>query len=348
MLLKEVVLGNVSNNKALCIGTYGVLSLVSAIMTILNIITKKGYLTLSTAVFAILCILCIAVTLLGEAGESFAKVLFAGGIVFLFSFFLVSGNPEGFSAIWICMLPSLGMFFFGRYKGTAICTVMFCIMAFFLWVPYGQSLLMYNYTATFKMRFPVLFVAFHLLAFLLETLRVLAYNETKRLQSYYKDLSVKDQLTGMLNRQGMYSMLESDETYKSAATLGVAMFDIDHFKRVNDDCGHNMGDEVLKEFSKIVKATLNSDVCRWGGEEFVVIFKNNELGPQDFKKVCDSVEQFSFQAEGFKFHITASVGVCVKENFDVDLIDNLIACADEALYYAKNTGRNKIVYYEDL
>lgn len=339
--------GDISNNKWFRIGTYGVLGVVALGMTILNFSMQKGWLTMATAIFAGVCAVSIVLTLIGEICGKIAKVIFAAAVVCMFTFFLVSGNPEGFSAIWICMLPSLGMFFFDRYRGTILCAVMFFILVFFLWVPAGEQLLMYNYTATFKMRFPVLFLAFHALAYLLETLRANAHARMQWMQDYYQDLSIRDQLTGMFNRQGMYSTLESEPKYAADAKLGVAMFDVDFFKSVNDRYGHNVGDEVLKSFAAILKSTLGCLVCRWGGEEFVAVFTEDELGAEDWERVRRVISEQRFTAGEETFGITASIGVCSMEGVPVAQIDSLIGRADEALYRAKTTGRNRVIYCEE-
>lgn len=343
-----MLLSDISNNKSFCIGTYSALGLVGLVMTLLNVATNKGFLTLCTAAFTILCIVNIILTLVGKFWQGVAKALFAIEVLCMFTFFLVSGNPDGFSAIWICMLPSIGMFFFNRHRGTLICIAMFAFLVFFLWVPYGQTLLQYDYTATFRMRFPVLFIAFHMLAYLLETLRENAYKEMKRLQDYYQDLSIRDQLTGLFNRQGMYYALEHDPHYRNAKSIGVAMFDIDHFKEVNDTHGHNMGDIVLKKFAKLIKLRFDSIVCRWGGEEFVVIFIDDGFNSKKFDLIKRIVGDQNFCANGETFHITTSIGISTASDINIKKIDDLIDQADKALYHAKNTGRNKIVYFEDL
>lgn len=337
---------DITSKKAFSIGTYSVLCFVALIMTILNVLTSKGWLTACTGVFSMLCAVNIILSVFNDKLSSIAKTLFAVEVILMFTFFLISGNPDGFSAIWICMLPSLGMFFFGRTKGTAICVAMFAVLVFCLWSPQGQSILMYNYSETFKMRFPVLFVAFHLLAFLLETLRMNAYKQMKHLQEYYHDLSVRDQLTGMFNRQGMCFTVESDDEYKNAERLGAAIFDIDYFKQVNDTYGHNMGDAVLKEFAEVIKTNLDAVVCRWGGEEFVAIFANSAVTPVDLDRVRRIISERKFSTEKGDFSITVSAGICEADNFDIKDIDRLINNADSALYTAKGSGRNCTVRFK--
>ncbi len=343
---KNRIMSDISNDKTFCIGTYSVIAVVALFMTVLNIITQKGFLTACTGIFAVLCVVNVLLTLFcGKTGGSIAKALFAAEILCMFTFFLVSGNPDGFSAIWICMLPSLGMYFFNRYRGTALCIAMLAILIFLLWTPVGGSLLMYQYTGTFKMRFPVLFIAFHMLAFLLETLRVSAYKEMRRLQDYYHELSMHDPLTDVFNRQGMYSQLEHDARYSSAELASVVLLDIDHFKLVNDKYGHTMGDTVLKAVSSTLSKFSDSLVCRWGGEEFVVVFPNEKVQPELLEKIKSNIGMIKFDCGGQSFNITASFGVCVEENFSAEHVDEAIQKADEALYSAKSNGRNRIVYY---
>ena len=347
-IVQNKIISDISNNKVFSIVTYTVLFTVSLVMTVLNIITSKGFLTVATGIFALLCAINVLLALKDGITTSIAKFLFAVEVLCLFTFFLVSGNPDGFSAIWICMLPSIGMTFFNRRRGSLLCIAMLFILIFFLWLPYGQTLLMYDYTSTFKMRFPVLFVAFHILAFFLETLRHNAYEETKRIQEHYKELSIRDQLTRVFNRQGMYSALEKDERYTGAENIGVAIFDIDNFKSINDKYGHNAGDIVLVKFAEILKLNLNAIICRWGGEEFVVVFCSDTIKQSDFNNVIKNFENHEFISGENRFNVTASVGVYTESGFDISRIESLVSNADEALYHAKNTGKNKVVYYSDL
>lgn len=341
--MSKALIDDRKNKRIFCICTFALLFAVAAFMTVMNIFTHKGFLTAATGIFAALCAIDLLLTIHSELGRHIAMVLFSVEILVMFTYFLISGNPEGFSAIWICMLPSLGMLFFGRKFASILCAVMMAILVFLLWLPAGNALLQYAYTDSFMMRFPVLFCAFYLLAFFLETLRVATANEMKRLQQLYRDLSIKDSLTGALNRQGMYSAIEEDPKYKSANSLGVAMFDIDFFKQVNDTYGHNAGDVVLKGFSGIISENLNALICRWGGEEFVAVFVNSDVSISDLEHVKDLVQQEVFFCEGTEIHITTSIGLHKTAYFTIDDLDSLIECADAALYEAKNSGRNKVV-----
>ena len=343
--IKELLIDKEKSKKIFAYSVYSVLCLVSLVMTIMNIITGKGALTIATAAFAALCAINLLLTAFGGRLMAVVQVLFSIEIIVLFTFFLISGNPEGFSAIWICMLPSLGMLFFDRLRGSILCAVMLAIMVFLLWTPMGNALLQYEYTASFKMRFPVLFIAFHVLALFLETLRVMTMKEMTRLQNLYRDLSIRDTLTGVLNRQGIYSELENNALYQNKEAFGVVIFDIDYFKMVNDTYGHNAGDYILKGFASLIEHYLNAAICRWGGEEFIAVYTNNSVRKENLEALKKEIENHVFAFEGHDIHITASMGVYESVYHGIGELDLMVELADHALYEAKESGRNCIVYY---
>lgn len=132
----------------------------------------------------------------------------------------------------------------------------------------------------------------------------------------------------------------SDENQKFA----IAFLDIDHFKKINDTYGHDGGDEVLKAFAnQLVLMTRSKDfVIRYGGEEFLILIYNISF-EEALKKLEDvrkSVEEMSIDLNGKIVHISVSIGVHIG-NYN-EKIHDVISKADEAVYEAKNTGRNKI------
>jgi diguanylate cyclase (GGDEF)-like protein len=166
-----------------------------------------------------------------------------------------------------------------------------------------------------------------------------------------------DTLTGLLNRKSfehkINKVLAQTQTKpkrnndKSDQNFYLAIFDIDHFKRVNDQYGHLIGDEVLLLFSQLMKQTFrNSDsLFRFGGEEFVGIFECTY--PQDISNALnrfrETISNFDFPQVG---KVTVSAGYTEIVAFDVS--SHLIDRADLALYYAKNNGRNRSCHYEQL
>ena len=341
---RMLLLDEEKSKRIFAFSVYSVLCVVSLTMTVMNIVTGKGALTFATGIFAVLCAINLLLTACGGRVVAVVQFLFSIEILVLFTFFLISGNPEGFSAIWICMLPSLGMLFFGRLRGSSLCAVMFAILVYLLWTPTGNALLLYEYTASFKMRFPVLFLAFHLLALFLETLRVMTLKEMTRLQTLYRELSIRDTLTGVLNRQGIYSELENNTEYQKTENIGVVIFDIDFFKTVNDTYGHNAGDFVLKGFASLIEEYLDAKICRWGGEEFIAVYTENKVRREHLEALKNAVENRIFAFEDHNIRITASMGVYETRYHGVGEIDLMVECADRALYEAKEAGRNRIVY----
>lgn len=152
-----------------------------------------------------------------------------------------------------------------------------------------------------------------------------------------------DQLTKLANRLKIDEMLErcfqSGKRYKRVFT--VILIDIDFFKRVNDNQGHLVGDEILRDVAEILnRLTRNIDlVGRWGGEEFMIISKETNIAGACVlgEKIRQAVETYNF-AEDLK--ITISVGI--SEYRDDETMDSLVKRADDALYMAKEKGRNRV------
>ena len=337
---QEVLTDDEKRKELQYVGIFILLGLVSAFMTVLNVITHKGILTISTAVFAVLCFVNYLLVKKGrETGRTIASILFSIEIVLLFLFFLISGNPDGFSALWIMMLPACGMLLFGRKRASILCTIMFAILVFFFWIPAGRSLLQYEYNQTFIMRFPILYLAFFLLSTLLETIRSVTQDELDKMREKYRYYAEHDYLTKLLNRQGL------EEWYSAFTNLGdqaVMMIDIDHFKQVNDSYGHDIGDLVLASVAQRIEKEANTKVCRWGGEEFVVWFpeEKNMCDPERVRAQIEKMEINIPNSEKF-IHVTVSIGVMRGEGE----LSALVKAADEAMLLAKNKGRNRTEYH---
>ena len=313
---------------------------VSLFMTVLNVITRKGALTVATAVFSVLCLVnFLLIKKGGKSGTMIASVLFSAEMVALFTFFLISGNPDGFSALWIAMLPACGMLLFGRKRAAVLSGAMFAILVFFFWVPAGRSLLQYEYNKTFMMRFPIFYLAFFLLSALLETIRSITQSELDKLRDKYKYYAAHDYLTNLLNRQGLE---EWYATFKNLGEQAAMMIDIDHFKHVNDSFGHDVGDLVLASVAREIKSIADTRVCRWGGEEFVIWFPDSEK-MCDPEKIRAGIENMDITIPGSTkvLHVTVSVGVAK----GTQNLGALVKVADEAMLLAKNNGRNRIEYH---
>ena len=311
------------------------LSVVSSVMTVINIITGKGALTWVTAVFAALCIINLLLHRRGGAGRTVPILLFFLEVYAMFTFFLITGNPDGFSALWMAMLPSFGLLMFRKKVGTLFSLVPLLQLLFFFWTPLGRSLLQYEYTDTFRMRFPVLYVAFFALAFFLETIREVTYDELVKSKNEYAYLYAHDPLTGTYNRHGFLQQTESLES-----GVALAMLDVDFFKQINDTYGHAVGDTVLKNLSEMLQTTApDADICRWGGDEFVVLFH----APEQAEALCRSFLEKSRETADGAERFRISIGLSYSEADTPPDIEKLLQSADEKLYRAKSSGKDRLV-----
>ena len=316
------------------------LAIVSVVMTIMNVFTDKGFLTVATLVFSVLCVVNYLLTI-GNHKMLFnvANVLFVIELMVLFVFFIISGNPEGFSAIWICILPSCGMLLFGRKTTTILSGIMLLILLFFFQTDPGQSLLMYDYTESFRMRFPILFVSTFFLAFVLETIYVYTYRELMQTRTKLQAIYAHDYLTGALNRHGLSEIYEQTKPGREQSVL---MLDLDHFKQINDTYGHCAGDAVLKAVAKKIDEMTSPPLCRWGGEEFVVWYPEESVPDSLAESIRCAVKELPITDEkGNKLHITISIGIA--RGTAQDDMHDLIDVADEHLYKAKANGRDCVV-----
>jgi diguanylate cyclase (GGDEF)-like protein len=175
----------------------------------------------------------------------------------------------------------------------------------------------------------------------------------RKLQSSFtviREMAIHDDLTGFFNRTHLMDLIEteSNRSIRTGSVFSLAMIDIDKFKNINDTYGHQTGDYVLKTFAAVIRSILRkTDFCgRYGGEEFLIVLTQTDLQAAKIfaERIRDSVEKSLFPSLGLDSRVTVSVGMTVyrmQEN-----IERTIARADEALYRAKNGGRNRVEYSE--
>lgn len=163
-------------------------------------------------------------------------------------------------------------------------------------------------------------------------------------------ISVTDGLTGLYNRRHFEVNIEREflRTRRYQGDLSIAMIDIDHFKQINDTYGHQFGDYVLKEISKIFLASFRKTdmIYRYGGEEIVVILTETPLEGAliPLERLKDKIAQTPFIYNGTQTNVTISIGVSYKFE-ELASHKELVGAADKALYKAKQTGRNRVVAF---
>jgi len=164
-----------------------------------------------------------------------------------------------------------------------------------------------------------------------------------------KKLSVTDGLTGISNRPNMEQVLRSEfeRSMRYGAPLSVVLLDVDHFKGVNDTYGHQKGDEILVAFASLLKkfCRANDTAARYGGEEFLMILpQSNAQGAFKIaERVREEMMKLNFTGNESHFSVTTSCGVVELDRDFIKNTDELVTMADQALYEAKNSGRNKTV-----
>lgn len=169
-------------------------------------------------------------------------------------------------------------------------------------------------------------------------------NELKSKLSEAKEQAISDPLTGFLNRRGGDEKLAEIDIEDTHTTL---IIDIDHFKSINDNFGHPIGDKVIQKVTQLIRKQLTDEdiTVRYGGEEFVVVAVNKALyEAQDIaEKIRLAISQLKLkQKNSDKFLPKISVSIGIAENKNEKYWQDIIERADKALYEAKNSGRNCI------
>ena len=138
---------------------------------------------------------------------------------------------------------------------------------------------------------------------------------------------------------------------KSSSDLSILMIDLDHFKEVNDNYGHDFGDYVLKSFACILRESLReTDIsARYGGEEFVILLPHTDLEGANLlaEKMRKKVEKNLFESDGHSMNITISIGVATYQTHKPLTASEMVTFADRALYRAKARGRNQVRIYNE-
>jgi two-component system cell cycle response regulator len=187
---------------------------------------------------------------------------------------------------------------------------------------------------------------------LLGSATILKFSYQDRLDEMFQrqmsDSALRDGLTKAFNKRYFSERIESEFQHATRhdTPLSLLFLDIDHFKRINDTHGHPAGDHVLVELTKLVQASLrNEDIfSRYGGEEFAIISRGAEVeeAAELAERLRRAVEETEFIFDGKRIAVTISVGVARAPRPGVSSPAELVAVADETMYVAKRSGRNRV------
>ena len=174
----------------------------------------------------------------------------------------------------------------------------------------------------------------------------------KKAQMDLQEQAVRDALTGLYNRRYLDETLEREvaRATRESQPMSFVMLDIDHFKRVNDDFGHNEGDAVLQKLAGLLLRYTRVDdiVCRYGGEEFLIVLPNvtSAIAFQVAERWRTSFVEQNTSFDGIKGKATLSCGISEFPTHG-NSREELISTADKALYHAKEMGRNRVIIWQD-
>ncbi|MDB4958352.1 MAG: hypothetical protein JWO36_5921 [Myxococcales bacterium] len=183
------------------------------------------------------------------------------------------------------------------------------------------------------------------------TILKFTYNDSleENFQKQMYDSALRDGLTKIFNKKYFHDRIRTEFAFtaRHGTVLSLILFDIDHFKKVNDTRGHLAGDKVLALLAQHVLNLLRSEdvFARYGGEEFAVLCRQTNVENAEVlaERIRGSVEQLPIMHNGDRIPITISVGVAMIPDTRITDVDAFIGVADEALYAAKRGGRNRVV-----
>lgn len=188
------------------------------------------------------------------------------------------------------------------------------------------------------------FISFSLILYAAFLTKISAEVGKKELQDVNKGLAAManyDQLTNLLSR---HCFLEHYKKLKPERAV-VVMGDIDDFKEINDAYGHACGDYALRTTAGLLKYLADDgvDICRWGGEEFVIVFYRLDLlnAEERLRWICNKIERFPYEFNGLEFHVTMTFGVC--KGKEGEELNHILERADELMYLGKKMGKNRVM-----
>ena len=284
-----------------------------------------------------------------RTGNVRAFVVATGIGYLLFCIFLqVTGGQNKTGILWHYVYPVTIFYLVGLRWGVAAAASLICIEVFLMTYegfPFSYT----HYPFEFKVRFIATMIVASTFGALLEYSREKAQRKLARMAKAFHLASQLDDLTGLANRRAIKEKLEDETTVAAGGKKDfmIILCDIDDFKKVNDQYGHNVGDQVLKHLSRHFQQLLRKHdvVSRWGGEEFLFLLPNTNPreGIAVAERIRTEVESSPFRLDGAaEIRVTVSCGV---SNWNAHQnLDALINAADAKLYQAKQGGRNRVIW----
>lgn len=250
--------------------------------------------------------------------------------------------------IAIIVLVFFGNYFSQKMGHNDVPTLKFCILDIiayicsFLWFNWFEEI--YNISSTLQ-KYTQLLSAFVIFFIVIVFMWVLT-QFTVTVEEAMNKKAQFDELTELPNRYYLMAHFKQFMTKENKQDNYLAIMDIDDFKKVNDTYGHNCGDYVLKEIAQLItKYSKGGFVCRWGGEEFIIL-GSVEIDMKNQCRILNDIRKFvgnhDFKYEEYKFNITITMGVAIYEQGQS--VEEWVNVADKKLYAGKYSGKNKLVF----
>lgn len=263
----------------------------------------------------------------------------------LFTYLIASGGESNTGPLWFYVFPPLLFYLTDLKTGTAI-LLFCCLIAVIVFQFPGLPVVFAEYETDFKIRFFATLTFESIFCFVLEASRLKVRDNLVKLAESHERASRTDDLTGLSNRRDMQNRLsvEFSRYQRSGHHFSIVLIDLDLFKNINDQFGHDVGDEVLCEFSALTGTIIRqTDIAsRWGGEEFLILLPDTSLlqALALAERLRSEVAQTAFTSKGVRMPVTISAGVCSIAK--AGSLGDLLKQADVNLYNAKEDGRNRI------
>ncbi|WP_017445531.1 GGDEF domain-containing protein [Gayadomonas joobiniege] len=318
--------------------------LTTLVMGIIGVINHNYPLFLALLGSSLLFFLSAVLSKHGQMNHSASIILYT---LYVLMFYLVlTGGHHGTGPVWCFIVPLVTFFLRGLKQGT-LDIVIFTLISFVL---INISIRYYNYFGAYDDRlvslYKRLFIAFiivTILTALYEYFRSLYNRKLADLAEQNQELANKDTLTNLPNRRCISDHFSNKKTLKK--TYSIVLIDIDNFKQINDQYGHDVGDKALQHFSKIftLSSRQTDTAARWGGEEFLLVLEQtNKLGATQFvQKLQNQLSSYPLKVDNLTVCFTFSAGIA--EIAPDTHFDQAIKQADDLLYKAKRGGKNKVL-----
>lgn len=345
--VSEVVQDEEKRYQLQMVWVFRIVGIIALAMTVVNLLTREFYAGMLTSGFMVLSLLCAAlIDRFPRWRRTFAMVMITA-LIGLIAWFIISGEPEGFSPIWICIVPSAALLLLGRWRGGSVCLALFVVVVFLMWTPWGRGLLRHEYAESFLTRLPLVYVAAFWLSWFLEYVREVTQKQLVQTQLRLSHLYRHDALTGVLNRYGFNEYITRAAKQEHPEGLALMIIDLDDFKHTNDTYGHPAGDAVLREMAQTISRVIGVDgeLSRWGGEEFAVLMERSSGAMDMAQALRAAIAAMRVSYGKATVQVTVSIGLTVCTEMQVNA-ERLVTCSDIGLYRAKKNGKNQVVCVE--